>query len=158
MNATCNRSAGRNFLYNRFGKFLNQMKMAYVDTQRNAADGDVISTRTQKDDILRMMDDMQNSQEVSYTCLSNIPPSNLNPKLKRQRQHLVDKTVTVVTTKSPTGTIVEKDYTIKPMLNEIVDSVQEERKDRRLKDIDSLFIAMAWIFLPSFHFSSFVLR
>ena len=36
--------------------------MAYVDTQNNAADGDVISNTTEKDDILRMMDDMQNSQ------------------------------------------------------------------------------------------------
>ena len=152
MNATCNRSAGRNFLYNRFGKYLNRMKMAYVDTQRNADDGDVIPSTTKKDDILRMIDDMQNSQEVSYTCLSDVPTSDLSPELKRQRAHLADKTVTVATTKSPTGTIVEEDYTTKPMLNEIVDSVQEERNDRRLKDIDSLFIAMAWIFLPSFQF------
>ena len=152
MNASCNRSAGRNFLYNRFGKFLNQIKMSYVDTQNNAADGDVIPKTTKKDDILRMMDDMQNSQEVSYTCLSDVPTSDLTPELKRQQKHLADKTVTVATTKSPTGCIVEEDCTTKPMLNDIVDSVQEERKDRRLKDIDSLFIAMAWIFLPSFRF------
>ena len=79
MNASCNRSAGRNILYNRFGKYLNRMKMAYVDTQRDADDDDPIPITTKKDDIMRMIDDMQNSKEVSCTCLSDVPTSELGP-------------------------------------------------------------------------------
>ena len=67
MNATYNNGTARNYLHGKFGKFINLMKAANLCRRAN---GDLNSP---KDDINLMMDNLVNSNEISFVSLLDVP-------------------------------------------------------------------------------------
>ncbi len=69
--SACNKAAGRNYMFKRFGKFISSMKVAYLN-QKNNQDDDVGG-----DDIDSMLANFEKSDEIRFTTLSDIPRSEL---------------------------------------------------------------------------------
>jgi hypothetical protein len=69
--ATSNNGSGRNFIHGKFGKFISLMKAAYLCRREN---GDLYSPR---DNIDQMMDNMAESDKISFVSLSDVPIKRL---------------------------------------------------------------------------------
>ena len=67
INATSNNGCARNYLHGKFGKFVNIIKIAYLCRREN---GTINST---KDDIDVVMENLAESDEVSFVSLSYVP-------------------------------------------------------------------------------------
>ena len=67
VNATSNNGCARNYLHGKFGKFVNIIKIAYLCRREN---GTINST---KDDIDVVMENLAESDEVSFVSLSYVP-------------------------------------------------------------------------------------
>ena len=69
--ATCNKTAGRNLVFTKFGRFINNAKTAYL------AGRDGRKESGKKSDVERMLDNFQDSNEVQFTCISDVPLEEL---------------------------------------------------------------------------------
>jgi hypothetical protein len=73
VDSTCTMANGRNYMFTKFHKFMSQVKLSFM--RRNKyTDGPHIDTAT---DISRMLANFENSDEIKYTVLSDIPISEL---------------------------------------------------------------------------------
>ncbi len=142
VNATSNNGTGRNFIHNKFGKFINLMKAAYLSRKHN---GDLKSARY---DITVMMDNLVKSNKISFVSLADVPVKDYFGK--EPLPHFLE-TVTVPTNKAFTGevqcSLFDDASDISSLLNQII----QDRRDRQLLKDDSLFIGVAWIVKPAFH-------
>ena len=79
--STSNKATGRNFAFGKWGRFINSVKMAYIaNRDRRQEEGDTV-----KDDITRMIDDLEQSDEIAFTSLSDVPVEDLTPNLMDPR-------------------------------------------------------------------------
>ena len=97
VNATSNNGTARNYLHGKFGKFINLMKSAYLCRRAN---GDLNSP---KDDIDLMMDNLVNSNKISFMSLSDVSVKDYFHK--HDKLNTTDPTVTISTTKSFGGLV-----------------------------------------------------
>ena len=83
MNAQSSKAAGRNYLFGKFGKYINSIKIAYLaSTKKDRNIGD----------IAKMLETFEASDEIRFTCLSDIPVDDFvenndmisPPQVKRQ--------------------------------------------------------------------------
>ena len=66
MKATCNKAAGRNFLYTTFGRYLFSVKVAYLSSRDK-------TKNSIKDDIMNMIQDFKVSDRFAFTSISDVP-------------------------------------------------------------------------------------
>ena len=64
MDALSSKAAGRNFIFGKFGKYVNTIKIAYLASSQKG---------NGKCDIASMLETFQASDEIRFTCLSDIP-------------------------------------------------------------------------------------
>lgn len=95
-----------------------------------------------------MLNNFEDSDEILYTTMSDIPVSTLEENREEDR----NATITACTTKLANGTIKNTPVSELPELEPIVDKVKQERIERGLSLQEFLFISVAWIVLPAFHF------
>ena len=69
--ATCNKSVGRNFLHKGIGRFINSIKITYLCSKHDEEKSEA------EDDISRLLENFESSEEIAYTCLSDVPIDQL---------------------------------------------------------------------------------
>ncbi len=94
VNATSNNGCARNYIHDKFGKFISLMKVTYLCRREN---GDLNSPR---DDIDQMMDNMEKSYKISFVSLSDVP---IKDYFDVNNTDCDVDTMTISTTKSSTG-------------------------------------------------------
>ena len=155
--ATCNKSVGRNFLHKGIGRFINSIKIAYLCSKHDGEKSEA------EDDISRMLENFESSEEIAYTCLSDVPIDQLegysSDLMNQECPNTMDcetfpnvNSVTVSTTKSAGGCAEFSDARTIDGLKHIEKEVKEERSERKLMDSETLFIAIAWTILPALRF------
>jgi hypothetical protein len=65
MESTCNKAAGRNYIFKKFGRFVDSLKMAYINCKSN-------KMLPLDDDIQSLFQNFQDSEKVAYTTLCDI--------------------------------------------------------------------------------------
>lgn len=96
INATSNNGAARNYLHGKFGKFVNLIKIAYLQRRET---GVLDST---KDDIDHMLENFESSNEISFVSLSDVPVKDFFESVHNSNhiQSINDmETITIATTK-----------------------------------------------------------
>ena len=130
-------TTARNYVFKTFGKFVNNVRLAYLD--RNTVDGSLLT-----DDVTRMLADFENSRSVKFTTVSDVPLSELSSN----QSHSENGTVTLSTTKTAGGTIVNTPVADIPKLSHLADIARHARTTRKLNPSQYLFMAIAWTMLP----------
>jgi len=138
--SACSKAAGRNFMRTKFGKFINSIKMNYLSKKYT-------KTPDAKDDISDMLGNFAESNEIAFTTLSDVPLSYLE---KCNHPNDSSTSVTMLTTKDPSGKVTNITPNELPGLLPIQDIARKERLDRGTDSV--LFILIAWIILPAFRF------
>jgi hypothetical protein len=152
MESACNKAAGRNYIFKKFGRFVDSLKMAYINCKSNGK-------LPLDDDIQSLLQNFQDSEEVAYTTLCDIPINEFTTGTTKKLHYnklaasSLDDYVTISTTKDcESGTILNEDILDIPSLAPIHEIAQKSRKDRTISKSQYLFISIAWIFLPAFRF------
>ena len=145
-----NKAAGRNFLYSRYGRYCNAIKIAHL------ASKDDRPNDKRFDDIARMIEDFEDSQEIAFTSIADVPindfeEGNIADKSDTAIQ-TSQQTITVCTKKSPLGIVTNDDAHTLPTLEQIEKIAKEERKERAMAPDQILFIGVAWVVIPAFRF------
>ncbi|KAL7528985.1 hypothetical protein ACHAXR_004319 [Thalassiosira sp. AJA248-18] len=141
----------RNFIYKKFGQFIASAKIAYLASKND--DGSM----KKSDDIHNMLDMFESSNEVRFTSLSDVPLTQYY-EIAREEEDLatdeqstqVSDTITMSLTKDENNNIIQEDLKESSTLGEIADLAKEERKARKMKKKDELFISIAWTVMPLF--------
>ena len=141
--ATCNKAVGRNFMKGKFGRFINHIKVAYLSQRENDS-----STESRKCDITNMLDDFQDSNEISFSTVSDVPMDLLTDDLMGSTKD----TVTISTTKIANEDVEIKEMSTLDFGKDIEAAAKNEREEKNLKKKDVLFIAIAWLVIPAFRF------
>ena len=68
--STSNKAAGRNFLKGKLSRFANSNKIAYLASKEDTP------SDTRAADIDRMLDDFQDSEEIAFTSIADVPISD----------------------------------------------------------------------------------
>ena len=152
MESTCNKAAGRKYVFKKFGWFVDSLKSAYINCKSNGK-------LPLDDGIQSLLQNFQDSEKVADTTLCDIPidefTSGTTKKLhynKLAASSLHDY-VTISNTKDcESGTILNENILDIPSLAPIHEIAQKSRKERSIFRLQYLFILIAWIFLPSFRF------
>jgi len=147
VSATCNKGVGRNFIRRKFGRFINSIKIAYLSSK-----SDNSKSNATKGDIVRMLDDFEHSDEISFTTLSDVPIDQLTDKLNDERCLSTQETLTIASTKHAKKTVVNTDIATLQYGEQIEAAAKQERIERKLKSTDILFVAIAWLVTPAFRF------
>jgi hypothetical protein len=108
INATSNNGAARNYLHGKFGKFVNLIKIAYLQRRET---GVLDST---KDDIDHMLENFESSNEISFVSLSDVPMKDYFDSSNDIRSINDMETITVTTTKGFSGGIHYQEMTDNP--------------------------------------------
>ena len=142
--ATSNRAVGRNFLKGKLGRFVNSVKIAYLGSREDKSNT--------ADDISDMIDNFITSEEIAFTCISDVPLADLEVADANKKDLDTNETVTIMTKKTPTGDVSNDDALTLPSLKLIEAEAKKERKERSMTPNDVLFIGIGWIVLPAFRF------
>ena len=130
-------TTARNYVFKTFGKFVNNVRLAYLD--RNTVDGSLLTN-----DVTRMLADFENSRSVKFTTVSDVPLTELSSN----QSHSKNGTATLSTTKTANGTIVNTLVADIPKLSHLADIARHARTTRKLNPSQYLFMAIAWTMLP----------
>ncbi len=141
-----NNVVGRNFMHGKFGKFLNSMKVDYLTRKKNANNG------AESDDIEFMLERFCKSKEIHFTTLTDMPISLLDLKDNQNESHQSESTMSVSTTKTQSGNPINTPISDNPSIFKVKEKAKLEQVERRMKKTDILFISIAWIVIPAFHF------
>ncbi len=149
--SACNKAAGRNYMFKRFGKFISSMKVAYLNRKSNG-DND-----TAGNDIASMLDNFHKSDEICFTTLSDVPKldfsnDNFSGSTNVSETHdptIEEDSITLSTTKHPNGRIVNLPLSDISSMKGIEPLVKLERSERNLSHDDILFVSIAWTVLPA---------
>lgn len=147
------KAAGRNFLLGKFNKYINSLKVNYQSQKMEGGDSSA------KDDIATMLDNFETGSDIQFTCLSDMPTAEYLAKRKGEGASDIGastsnstSTTTVSTQKQPNGEITNENVANMDNLTQFEEAVKMERKERKLNNLDILFICIAWIYLPAFRF------
>ena len=144
MDAQSSKAAGRNFIFGQFGKYIGTMKIAYLSSRND--DG----SRKKEDDISRMLETFQSSDEVRFTTLSDMPVQDYLEFYSTETHCDKNITRTVSVTKNGPNDKCVENVADNPSLAEIETIAQNERVLRKMQPKDVLFISVAWTVLPVF--------
>lgn len=155
--SACNKAAGRNFARSKFLRFINTLKIAYLD--RKAGGGSL----TANDDIANMIEGFKSSNEIMFSTLSDARPTDFDDDCsemdgdtssvgtaRKDGNTGSDGTITVSTLKNDNGDVVNTPVSTIPELAPIEAIAKQERQERSLFDTEMLFISIAWLVLPMF--------
>ena len=135
-------SSGRNYVFSRYGKFLSRLKVAYLLSK-----GQSKSSAT--DDIARMLDNFEKSDDIKFTTISDVPTSELRRLPPGHEDH---PSVVLSTTKGENGNVISTDLSSVPAANGLVKQTRITRKSRKILANQYQFIGIAWIVLPLFRY------
>jgi hypothetical protein len=155
MDAQSSKAAGRNFIFGKFGKYISNIKIAYLSSASEDAN------LQGKCDIASMLETFKASDEIRCMSLSDIPVEEYFEQtsvLGISDKHTNGKTVTVSLTKNENSDIVSKDVRDSKTLSPIEDIAQQEQLTRHMLPNDILFISVAWIVIPVFDSSFYAQR
>ena len=86
--------AGTTYVFSKFKKFLSRTKVAYLASKDQG--------KTKEDDITRMLDQFENSDQIKFTSITDVPTS----EFRGLRDDSESASVVVSTTKQEDGKIV----------------------------------------------------
>ena len=141
--AACNKAVGRNFIKGKFGRFVNNIKVAYLSERENNK-----STESPKCDITNMLDDFHDSNEIAFSTVSDVPMDLLTDDLIGS----TEDTVTISTTKKANKDVEIKEMSTLDFGKDIEDAAKNEQEEEKMSKKDVLFIAIAWLVMPAFRF------
>ena len=141
MRSSSNNASGRNYLFTTTGRFLHRVKLAYLERKSKGDTG-------LRDDIDSMIDNFENSQEVKFTTLCDVPLSELTSSGDDD----LLTSITMSTIKDDNGNIVNTPVKDIPSLAALGPLAKSERVRRQLSVAQYLFISIAWTVLPVFRF------
>lgn len=142
MDATCDKGAGRNFLFCSMGCYFNRLKLAYLDCV-----GQNEGNTNTSDDSSRMLQNFENADEIKFTTLSDVPVSELKDM---KFEHPPGETLTISTTKGDDGVLSNKCIDDDPLLHPLSQNAKKARLTRSMEKGQYLFMSIAWIVLPAF--------
>ena len=141
INATSNNGAARNYLHGKFGKFVNLIKIAYLQRRET---GVLDST---KDDIDNMLENFESSNEISFVSLSDVPVKDYFEAVDNYNDigSINDiETITVTTTKGFSGGIQYREMKDNPETICLSHQISEERCERNdigsINDIETITV------------------
>ena len=67
--SSANKTSGRNYVFSKYGRFLNGLRAAYIVRKQSLGAG------VGKDDVIEMMDSLESSDDLICIALSNFPQS-----------------------------------------------------------------------------------
>ena len=140
--ATTNKAAGRNFIKTKFGKFVSSIKLAYLKKRDDIDKGN----NTAPDDISRMLDDFEKSDEVAFTAISDVPVTDFNDS--DDVDNLGRETITVSTKKNALGEVTNEDHRTVPSLKEIETHDYETLYLQMLVKLGCWMPCKSGVFLP----------
>jgi hypothetical protein len=143
MHTLSSRAAGRNLIFGKFGKYVNAIKIAYLASSQKEKG---------KCDIASMLETFQASDEIRFTCLSDIPVGGFSEDDATTTSLSGGKTITVSLSKKENNKIIRENVEDSKALAPIEPIAKEERIARNMPSKDILFISIAWIVLPVFRF------
>ncbi|KAL7525758.1 hypothetical protein ACHAXR_001148, partial [Thalassiosira sp. AJA248-18] len=138
---------GRNFIFKKFGQFIDSAKIAYLNSKGD--DGKA----KKSDDVHNMLDMFKESNKIRFTSLSDVP-------IDKYCEAPIDNAVTgdadtvtlSLTIDENKNVVTQQDMKSTTTLAEIEVLAKKERVARKLKKKDELFIAIAWTLMPLFRF------
>ncbi len=145
--SACNKTAGRNYMFKRIGKFISSMEVAYLNRKNNQED------LKRGEDIDLMLENFEKSNEIRFTTLSDVPRHELydDSNFSRKNNSLnEDESIAVSTTKHIDGSIINSPVSNISPIKGIEPLAKVECRERQLSKNDILFIAIAWTVLPAF--------
>ncbi len=145
VDSACNKAAGRNYMFRRFGKFISSMKVAYLHCKNN-------ELGNPDDDIHSMLINFENSNEIRFTTLSDVPKQeffNDDNFSKTKNPLSQNHSITLSTTKRSDGTIINSPVSMLTSIKDIESLAKKERVECNLSGNDILFISIAWTVLPA---------
>ena len=146
VDSTCNKAAGRNFMFTKFARFVSHVKLSFL-YRNSSSQGPKIN---QADDIQRMLSNFETSRDIKYASLTDVPLSELRMDCETSTDS--SSTMTISTTQDDNGDLVNTPVTDLPMMGEIQGIAHSARRARQLAKTVFLFMAVAWISLPAFRF------
>ena len=147
--ATCNKAVGRNFIKGKFGRFINHIKVAYL-SQRD----DDKSADSPKCDITNMLDDFRDSNEISFSTVSDVPMDLLTDDLMGS----TEDTVTISTTKMANKDVEIEEMSTLDFGKDIEAAAKNEREEKNCQK--KMYFSLPlhdWLCQPS-NFSCCVLK
>ena len=120
------------------------MKIAYLSSRND--DG----SRKKEDDISRMLETFQSSDEVCFTTLSDMPVQEYLEDKSTKEDENQKLTRTVLVTKNGSDENLIENVADNPSLAEIETIAQNERGIRNMLPEHILFISVVWTVLPVF--------
>ena len=105
-----------------------------------------------------MLETFQASDEIRFTCLSDIPVGEFVDNEETTVPLKSEKTITVSLSKKENKKIVRENVRDSKALAPIEPIAQEERIARNMPSKDILFISIAWLFFQCFGFFFYVQR
>jgi hypothetical protein len=146
---THSKASARNFSLKQFGRFLSRAKIQLLADAEKSKEG--------KADIERMIKKMEESDDVMFQALSDVPFDYLDDGPENKvgegaAQTGAAQTKTVSTLKENDGTITNTSIKELPSISNLEGKVKKEREERQLSASDVLFISIAWTFLPALRF------
>ena len=110
-------AAGRSYVFSRFKKFLERIKVAYLMSRDDKADG--------PDDVARMLSRFENSDEIKFTTISDVPTSELRDVTLGPDDA---PSVVMSTTKGDDGQVRNSDLSCVPGVEGLVKQTRISRK------------------------------
>ncbi len=146
LESACDKTAGRNYIFKRFGMFISLMKVAYLNCKINQNDDGG------GDDIDSMLANFEKSNKIDFTTLSDVPQSEFLEDtnfFRNKKSSDEDESITVSTTKCRDGSIINSPVSKISSIKGIEPLAKVERREHNLSRNDILFIAIAWTVLPA---------
>ncbi len=144
IDSPCNKAAGRNYMFKRFGKFISPMKVVYLHCKN-----DVLGNPD--DDINSMLINLKKSNESRFTTLSDMPRQEFFNNGNSKTNNLLSRndSNTLSTTKRCDGTIINSSVSKLTSIKDIESLAKKEEIEFNLSRNDILFISIAWTVLTA---------
>ena len=101
------------------------------------------------DDIDSMIKNFELSNEIKFTTLSDVPLSDIKGI---DTTNTNSDTITISTTKSINGNIINDSIEDDPIMSPISETAKATLLSKNITKEQHLFISIAWIILPAFRF------
>ena len=129
-NSTCVTS-GRNYVFSKFKQFLSRAKVAYLMSKDQGI--------TKEDDITQMLDQFENSDQIKFSSITDVPTS----EFRGHRGDFESASVVVSTSKQEDGEIVNLPVLDVPAMEPMEKAVKLSRRLQKIRDKQYQFIDIA---------------
>lgn len=151
-NATSNKGCARNYALQSLGRYISGVSLGNLFRDDSSGDDDPIGR-----DISRMIMNFERDKRVHYMTLSNVPGDVVRSteELRGLLSTDVGETTEALTISREKRCDNTKHMRCNKSSEDLVELdrlVMDERSTRQLKKTDTVFIAVAWMFVPLFRF------